>query len=144
MSFQEIFKKTVGQLESDLEDILRDEVSNTVDSIMSQQLYEQVYRYPASPQAEKQRRYDNGGLWDPDNIVSRVEPGLVLVVEDIAPFQDGKTHKDDLSDVVEFGIGGYRQPGPRPFVRETQKELAAGEAEKAVLDGLKARLYEVD
>lgn len=143
MSFQELFKQSVVQLESDLEDILQNEVLNTVDSILGRQIYEQVYTYQATPKAMESRRYDEGGLFDPDNIVSHVKPGLTLIVENDAPFQDGKPHKDALSDVVEFALPRYRQPGPRPFIRETQKELAAGEGEKAVLNGLEARGYEV-
>lgn len=139
------FQKSCKRLESDLEDILLNNVAPEVDSVMSSKLWDTVYSYQATPKAMESRRYDDGGLWDPDNIVSHVEPGLVLVVENVAPFQDGRKHDEALPDVVEQGLKKYRQPGPRPFISETEDEVvSSGRAAKAVMEGLKQKGYKTN
>ena len=82
------------------------------------------------------RRKSDGGLGDRGNLSARVEAGHVLIVEDVAPLQ-GTDYGIALSDVVEHGLGNYRQPGPRPFLNRSETEaISSGRAVIALLSGL--------
>lgn len=148
MSFFDRYLELSYQFNSDLREVLLSSVAEEVKDIMQEQLDEVVYSYEASPEAMGSRRYDDGGLKDRGNMVAHVDPGLTLVVENIAPFQEAKLNReseDALSDVVEKALPGYRQPGPRRFVASTELEcVSSGRVLKAINDGLTARGYKIE
>lgn len=148
MSFFDRYLELSYQFNSDLREVLLSSAAEEVKDIMQEQLDEVVYSYEASPEAMESRRYDDGGLKDRGNMVAHVDPGLTLVVENIAPFQEAKLNReseDALSDVVEKALPGYRQPGPRRFVASTELEcVSSGRVLKAINDGLTARGYKIE
>lgn len=148
VSFLDHYFEFAHQFDMDVREILLSEAAEEVKDIMQEQLDDVVYSYDASPQAMESRRYENGGLADRANMVAHLEPGLTLVVENIAPFQEAALNReaeDDLSDVVEKGIRGYNQPGPRPFVASTEAEcVTSGRVLKSINNGLTARGYKIE
>ena len=148
MSFLDHYFEFAHQFGMDVREILLSEAAEEVKDIMQEQLDEIVYSYEASPEAMESRRYDDGGLKDRGNIVAHVDPGLTLVVENIAPFQEAKLNRESenaLSDVVEKALPGYRQPGPRRFVASTELEcVSSGRVLKSINNGLTARGYKIE
>lgn len=147
MSFFEHYAKFGYQFQQDLNEVLLGDAAEAVKDIMQQKLDQNVYSYDASDQAMATRRYDDGGLAGRENMVARVDPGLTLVVENVAPFQDRRdaNRGHDLSDVVDQGIKGYHQPAPRPFVWETEDEcISSGRVLQAINDGLRKKGYVIE
>ena len=148
MSFFDHYAEFGFRFMEDVKEVLLGEATETVKDIMQEQLEENVYAYPATPEAMESRRYEQGGLKDRANMVAHVEPGLMLVVENVAGFQEkwlNQSSDHDLSDVVDQGIAGYRQPGPRPFVNPTENEcVASGRVLTAINNGLTSRGYKVE
>lgn len=148
MSFLDNYAEFGYKLQEDLNEVLLGEATETVKDIMQEQLESEVYSYPATPEAMESRRYEQGGLKDRANMVAHLEPGITLVVENVAKFQDRALNIDpehDLSDVVDQGIAGYMQPGPRPFVSATETEcVTSGRVLKAINSGLTSRGYKIE
>ena len=148
MSFFEQYSRFGNRVISDLQEILTSDAAEAVKDVMVQKLEENVYSYEASETAMESRRYDQGGLQDRENMVAHVEydDGYVLVVEDVAPFQDPHVAKgNSLSDVVQKGYPAYRQPGPRPFTADTEAEcISSGNVLRAINDGLRQKGYEIE
>ena len=146
MSFFEHYAKFGYQFQQDLNEVLLGDAAEAVKDIMQQKLDQNVYSYDASDQAMATRRYDDGGLADRENMVAHVEPGLTLVVEDVAPFQEAGEYKGiDLSDVVQKALHGYNQPGPRPFTADTESEcITSGSVLNAINNGLRQRGYKLE
>lgn len=146
MSFFEHYAKFGLQFQEDLKEVLLGDAAEAVKDIMVQKLDDVVYSYPASDLAMASRRYDYGGLKDRENMTAHVEPGLTLVVENVAPFQDASAFQGEaLSDVVERALPGYRQPGPRPFIADTEAEcVSSGSVLNAINDGLQKKGYQIE
>ena len=148
MSFYEKYAQFAYKFHEDLNVVLLNEAAEEVKDIMQEQLDENVYSYPASEMAMESRRYEDGGLKDRANMVAHVEPGLTLVVENVASFQNSHLNATDnpaLSDVVEKGLPGYDQPGPRPFISTTETEcVTSGRVLNAINNGLTARGYQIE
>jgi hypothetical protein len=148
MSFMDKYAEFGYKLQKDLSQVLLTDATEVVKDIMQEQLEENVYSYEATPEAMESRRYEYGGLKDRANMVSHLEPGITLVVENVAKFQDPRlnsTSEHDLSDVVDQGIVGYRQPGARPFVNPTENEcVSSGRVLKSINDGLTSRGYKIE
>lgn len=139
MSFLARYEALQQKLETAVDQALESEVAETVKDIMEEKLESVVYSYQATPEAMAVRRYANGGLQSRENMNSRVEESHTLVVENVAPLQGTPTGRA-LSDVVNDGDSNYRQPGPRPFVTETETEaISSGRALSALMNGLKMR-----
>ena len=144
MSFLEHYYMFGIEFGEKLREVLVSDAAEAVKDVMQGKLTDNVYSYPASREAMKTRRYDHGGLLDRENMVAHVEAGLTLVVEDIAPFQEG-TYPDALSDVVQQGLPGYNQPGPRPFTADTEAEcVSSGSVLKAINEGLERNGYKME
>lgn len=148
MSFYEQYTQFAYKFQEDLKSVLINQAAEEVKDIMQEQLDEEVYSYPASEMAMSSRRYEDGGLKDRANMVAHVEPGLTLVVENVAPFQNSQLNHTDnpaLSDVVEKGLPGYDQPGARPFVSATETEcVTSGRVLNSINSGLTARGYLIE
>lgn len=112
-------------------------------------IYRNVYSYPASPYAMMKRRYDDGGLGDKQNMIASVsdvgKSGRYheLQIENFAGLQDhGPNFRGGftgigpefnissigarLDEIVETGDAAWRQPFPRPFYQDAEKEIANG------------------
>lgn len=142
MSFVKQYNSLLKRVRLAVEDAVSCEMAEAVKDVMEEQTELQVYSYEASAMAMASRRVDNGGLGDRRNMVHEVQAGadgeITLAVEDTASFQDGGSRGVSLSDVVEKGLPGYNQPGPRPFVAGTETEAASsGRAYQALKAGLK-------
>lgn len=117
--------------------------------VLQKVMDENVYSYQASPYAMYKRRKDAGGLKDKGNIIATVidvgSSGRTheLQVEDFAGLQDyGPNFRGShigigpspaaghyaarLDEIVETGDPSYRQPGPRPFYKDAEKQLVDG------------------
>lgn len=118
--------------------------------VLQKVMDENVYSYQASPYAMYKRRKDAGGLKDKGNIIATVidvgSSGRTheLQVEDFAGLQDyGPNFRGPsvntfgpspaaghyaarLDKIVETGDPSYRQPGPRPFYKDAEKQLVDG------------------
>ena len=117
--------------------------------ILQTVIYEKVYSYPASAWAMQKRRYDDGSLGDKNNMFASVidvgKSGRYheLQVEDFAGLQDygpntrgpgiaygpspaPGNYAARLDEIVETRDRAYRQPGPRPFYKDAEKQLADG------------------
>ncbi len=138
MSFIQKYNDLLAKLETAVDDALEHEVAEEVKDIMEEQTEYQVYSYEASAMAMATRRLDNGGLGDRRNMISAVLPGHELTMENVTPFQFPTNGDEALSDVVEKGLPGYKQPRPRPFMAGTQAEaVSSGRAYRALKEGLK-------
>ena len=143
MSFFEHYNAFGERVIAALKEVLESDAAEVVKDVMGQKLDEKVYSYEASDEAMESRRYDQGGLADRDNMVAHVEydDGYVLVVENVAPFQEPSEAKGrSLSDVVQEGLPAYRQPGPRTFTSDTESEcVSSGSVLNAINDGLRRK-----
>ena len=144
MSFLQHYATYRAKLISDVRESLLNETAQAVSDVMAQKLMDNVYSYQASPRAMESRRYDEGGLLDPDNVSADVsgDKDLTLTVSNNAPFQDASLNGSghSLTEVVQEGLSGYRQPGPRPFMADTESEcISSGRALKAFNEGMRKR-----
>ena len=112
MSIVATFQKFQQQVETAVDDVLENEVAETVKDIMEEKLTSVVYSYGAGVDA--------------------------MVVENVAPLQ-GTPTDDALSDVVNAGYGNYKQPYARQFVQATEQEAASGRALGELMNGLQRR-----
>lgn len=106
--------------------------------VLQKVMDENVYSYAASPYAMYKRRKEAGGLKDKGNIIATViDVGTAgrtheLQVEDFAGLQDwGPSIRsagaaERLDQIIETGDPSYRQPGPRPFYKDAEKQLVDG------------------
>ena len=142
MSFMAQYHNLMTRVESAVGNALKAEVAEAVKDVMENQLEHQVYSYEASAEAMATRRLDSGGLLDRQFMVSDVtqtasipmgarEAEFELTLEDTAPFQGTQVKGKALSDVVEKGIEGFNQPGPRPFVAGTQEQATDPETDSS-------------
>jgi len=138
VSFADRYNALLARVEAAVDDALGREAAEEVKDIMEEQTELQVYSYEASAMAMATRRVDNGGLGDRRNMAASVQDGHELTVENTAPFQFHAGGSAALSDVVEKGLAGYRQPCPRPLVTGTREEaVSSGRVRRALMDGLK-------
>ena len=86
---------------------------------------------------------EHGGLLDPHNIITHVENGNTLVVDNVTGLQNlwySDTWAGDtslLTPIIEEGNEAYLQPFPRPFMDYTVELLVgSGLAEQALKRGL--------
>ena len=130
-----------AKLDAAIDSALEHEVAEVVKDIILEQAVSAVYSYPATAPAMSSRRKSDGGLGDRGNLSARVEAGHVLIVEDVAPLQ-GTDYGIALSDVVEHGLGNYRQPGPRPFLNRSETEAVSPGRRRTPFWPCKARRYQ--
>lgn len=127
-----------ARLDAAVNSALENEVADAVKAKMQDVLDSEVYSYEASDFFMGTRRCENGGLRDTDNMVSKVENGDMLYVENVAPSQSlwGTHYPVDLPSMVEEGWPDY--VGKHPFHEDTEKQVVqSGDAEAALRAGLK-------
>lgn len=116
------------------------EVADTVKEVMTDHIIQDVY--DAYEPTAYQRRYDDGGLLDPDNIIATLGNNGEMLVQNVALGNDSVYMEDSISRVyyssyninkfiapiIETGIG-YDVGGwdydcvPRPFIQNTHDDL---------------------
>lgn len=130
-----LFKK----IEKDIQDAMRNEVSDIVKDEMVNAVQTAVYE--AYDPVQYSRRYSRGGLGARENIkVDETDNGIML--KDIAPLDNGRNDYalDDI--IVNRGVLGY--PQGRDFYSETIEHMENNRrCIKALKDGLKKRGYKV-
>ena len=125
-------------IEKDMQKVLKNEVAETVKENMKAAIDENVYDV-FTPEFYN-RRMENGGLADKDNMEATIS-GNVLMVRDVAPLDNGRTDYE-LDRIIVEGLG--KQPFPRDFYGGTAERLEDnGEHIKAMKDGLRKRGYTV-
>lgn len=160
MTITEALKEAKKKAEKKVNQVLADDVFKTVRDEELKQIDDTVYAMEVS--GRYQRRFDEGGLLDPDHIV--IDGGAVsdgrLVVSNITPanpFLNGMDSENGLSTtpldakiakLVEFGEyhpNGYgydwwKRAKPRPFIENTRKVLKRRKSHVAAMKkGLKKR-----
>ena len=135
----ESLKAIIGDI---IENVLRTDGLETVKMKMAEAINEHVYGAYQSPAPEAtryERRKDEGGLIDPENIdivsYDRNDTEHIMTVKNLRTGYKGR----NVGDVVERGTGytwenseiALNQPYPRPFYDETDELL-----EKSDIDDL--------
>lgn len=157
MKINKMLGKLQKQLEPKIDSALSKEVLQAVSDAEGKVLYNEVYRMPTSGRYE--RRWDNGGLLDPDNVQGRVTAGTLAVVNVTKPnpYLNGINRYDGLSTtpgfaslagIVERGVydpygAGYdywEDAKARPFAAKTVEDLKkSGAHVMALKEGLRRR-----
>lgn len=116
------------------------EVADTVKEVMTDHIIQDVY--DAYEPTAYQRRYDDGGLLDPDNIIATLGNNGEMLVQNVALGNDSVYMEDSISRVyyssyninkfiapiietgIGYDIGGWAYDGvPRPFIQNTHDDL---------------------
>lgn len=138
-------------IQSDIKDILLDEVLDEAKKIEMEHIDSDVYTY--NPQIYIRR--PTGGISDPDNIIGTICGDMELEVDNITRFNDGygtSNHGFGLPQLINDGddmLGFfYDYPGefnqPRPFLDNTEKEIDhTSRVDNALEKGLRKRGYDV-
>lgn len=135
------FKELEKELKKRIDFALLTDVTQVVSEVMIDHISEDVYDSYESTMYD--RRYDNGGLLDPDNIVSSLE-GSTLVIENHTvgnPYITGSISKNSgkaIAGVIETGIGyDTNFSMRRPFIKNTRYDLFTNKYHvKALKQGL--------
>lgn len=150
MGLEKMLEKLQKQLAPKIDSALSKEVLQAVSDAEGKVLYNEVYRMPTSGRYE--RRWDNGGLLDPDNIQGSVTDGTLTVVNVTKPnpYLNGINRyggvsttpsSASLATIVEHGIydphgAGYdywEDAVERPFTTKTVEDLKKSGAHVAAL-----------
>lgn len=150
MGLEKMLEKLQQQLVPKIDSALSKEVLQAVSDAEGAAIYEEVYRMPTS--GRYGRRWDNGGLLDPDNVQGTVTDGTLAVVNvtEPNPYLNGINRHDGLSttpgsaslaDIVEHGVydphgAGYdywTDAKARPFTTKTVENLKKSGAHVAAL-----------
>lgn len=150
MTIVNSFKALEALLQKKVAEAMNETVAPGVKSIESENVNEFVYS--AYDPEVYERRMNNGGLSDVNNMVHEVSvngDSVELTVDnntmsnpDFMP-RYGTPHK--IAQEVEFGFGyDYSSGGEpfaeeRPFIRETISELQHGKAKELMIKGLKKK-----
>ena len=111
------------------------EVADTVKEVMTDHIIQDVY--DAYEPTAYQRRYDDGGLLDPDNIIATLGNNGEMLVQNITlgseyyyipsikrSFRSANADKF-ISPIIEYGIDyDVVDVFPRPFIQNTHDDLA--------------------
>lgn len=125
-------------IQDDIQDVLRNEVAETVKSHMQEAIQTDVY--DAYDPKYYTRRLENGGLIDGNNIETAVS-GNTLTVRDKAPLDNGRTDYA-LDDIIIHSYGN--QPFPRDFISSTEERLIkTNDHVEAMKNGLRKKGYNV-
>lgn len=141
--------KLLKDVQSDIDDVLMNEVLDTVRDIEMEHVQEDVFSV-YSPSIY--RRRSSGGIDDPENVKAEVKNGVMTVRND-TPFNDDyatQNHGIGLAYMLneggnsehdyDYGFRSIEAPysNPRPFIDNTIEELDRTDAvEKALKKGLK-------
>lgn len=161
MSVTAEFQVMIGKAWDAIDAALAGPIGESAQDFLQQTIYAKVYSYPATAWAMMKRRYDNGGLGDKGNMIVSVSGDHELQVENFAGLQDyGPNFRGAslgigpspaighyaarLDEIVETGNPSYRQPGPRPFYQEAEKEIvSSGVVDGELASALMAAGFEV-
>ncbi len=119
------------------------EMKDAAVSEIQRSIYENVYQQ-YTPRVYD-RKYDQGGLLDPDHMASNYDRMTkTLTVEDMRvdwePTKQSHFGRN-VAEVVETGNGyDWKQIGPRPFHEPAERELANGVADEVLTKSLEQNL----
>lgn len=150
MKLDKALKKLQEQLVPKIDSALSKEVLQAVSDAEGKAIYDEVYSMPTS--GRYTRRWDNGGLLDPDNVQGSVANGTLAVVNVTKPnpYLNGINRYGGLSTtpssaslagIVEHGTydphgAGYdywKDAEARPFTAKTVEDLKKSGAHIAAL-----------
>lgn len=136
--------KNLKELEKELykriNTALDTEVADTVKDVMTDHIIQDVYE--VYEPTEYQRRYDDGGLLDPDNIIATLGNNGEMLVQNVALGNNTVYMEDSISRVyyssyninkfiapiietgIGYDVGGWKYDCvPRPFIKNTHDDL---------------------
>ena len=145
-----------AQINSTLENEVVDEVTNKAIEEARKNVYGAYYYSQTYEPVIYDRRYEDGGLIDPENFKGSMPQPGVIEIRNITPphprYDLGNVF--NLSELIEYGDGGpggyYNFPKgegtygdfhpPRPFMNPTKEKLSKGDTLKNIIkEGLKRR-----
>lgn len=138
-TFNEDIDLFLSELERSVGIVLDTNVAEAVKDEMVIQIEENVYN-AYTPKFDN-RRKENGGLSDVNNMRHNVIGGNVLIVKNETPRQDlwgGSGNYEELSTVVEEGLPQYYMPFPRPFHSKVEESIIqdSTKVDVAMINGL--------
>lgn len=148
-TIREALQKANAKLHPKVNDALAKEVFEAVKDEESSAIYETVYKV-YTPKMY-QRRFDRGGMADPENIKGVVKDGKLHVVNVTQPndVKPSYSINKNLPELIEYGDGykGYHYDFgggvytiPRPFTKKTIEHLQENKTHvDALRSGLKRR-----
>ena len=132
-----------ANLDDAIDSVMQMEMTDEVKQTIREHAYDDVYSY--EPRFYS-RRKESDGIADKDNMDDQYERQTkTLTVTETAEFQQlwggERPTYTTLADVIEKGSKKFYmgRAGKRPFVRNAQKELNHGVADKVLQVGLKRR-----
>ena len=132
-----------SDLDAAIGSVMEKEMTDEARQTIREHIYDDVYSY--EPRFYS-RRKEAGGIADKDNMEAQYEAQtMTLTVTETADFQQlwGGDRPDytTLADEIERGNPKFsmKRAGKRPFMKNTQKELDNGRADKIIETGLKRR-----
>ena len=133
-NINDLFKR----IEKDIQEVLVNEVTDTVKDEMKQAIDDTVYS-AYEPEYYK-RRGEQGGLLDEDNItITELENSILL--RNTAPLDNGNSNYD-LDRIIIDGSGN--QPFPRDYIETLEERLEDNKAHiEAMVQGLKKKGYKI-
>lgn len=123
--------------------MLKDKVAPVIKNIEQDVTQEVVY--DVYNPAVYERRYENGGLKDKDNMIERVTSdgnSILLEIKNVTTVsEDSYDHSQGtyLDEIIEYGLPAYNTEynQPRPFTQKTQERInESGEIEKIIQQSL--------
>lgn len=158
-SISDLVKYANKMVESKVNEVLLDEVTNEVKVEEVNNISIDVYGRPTS--GAYKRRYYDGGFGDEGNINGRLEGNGMLVVSNDTPFNpylngvggelsDNAGRGEGLDGLIDYGDGwngihyDWAACGPTRYAEHTKQNLkASGAIKKAMKEGLQERGLDV-
>lgn len=141
MSIMDEYARIRAKLEGAITSGLQDQVAEGLKERVKEKAYANVYSYTARPEFMKSRRYERGGLADPNNMIAHTE-GLTLTLDNVTELQNRAQTELEVP-IVESG-DGYNQPYPRPFMDEARNEYVDnGGAKDDLMDAIRSAGFTV-
>ena len=160
-SFAAIKKYLENEVLKAVDDVLVTDVTQEIKNEEVKVINEVVYGAYESP-TQYERRYSDGGIADPDNMIPISYGPGTMVIANVAPFNSGygtSNSGEGLAELIEYGNEGssykydYNMLGegtegdyrvPRPFTKVTANNLRANKRHiQALKNGLKSKGFEV-
>lgn len=141
MNIMDEYARIRAKLDGAITSGLHNQVAEGLKERVKEKAYAKVYSYTPGPDFLRTRRYEWGGLADPNNMIAYVE-GTTLTLDNVTGLQNSAQTRLEVP-IVESG-DGYNQPYPRPFMNEARDEYVdSGKAEHDLIAALESAGFTV-